>query len=75
MIGGVYLLLAPFALTGTTPASVSSVLTDVGTVVTQAMSWAASVAEMIVSTPIVMVFVSVALVGLGVGLIRRMISL
>lgn len=67
--------LAPIMATGETASTVSSVLTDVGTVVTQAMTWASNVANMIVSTPIVMVFVSVALVGLGVGLIKRMIAL
>lgn len=65
-------MLTPVALTA---ATVTSVLTDIGTVVTQAMQWATSVAEFIVGTPIVMVFISVALVGLGVGLIKRMISL
>lgn len=55
-------IFAPAFATAST--TVSTVLTDIGTVVTQAMAWAASVAEMIVSTPIVMVFVSVALVGL-----------
>lgn len=68
-------MFGPILATGATAATVSSVLADVGTVVTQAMSWAASVAEMIVSTPIVMIFISTALVGLGVGLIRRMVSL
>lgn len=65
----------PVLLTGATAATVSGVLTDIGTVVTQAMTWAGDVAEMIVSTPLIMIFVSVAMVGLGVGLIRRMISL
>lgn len=68
-------MLGPILATGTTTATVSSVLSDVGSVVQQAMSWATSVAEFVVSTPIVMVFVSVALVGLGVGLIKRMIAL
>lgn len=61
-------------LTAATP-TVSSTLTDIGSVVTQAMDWAADVATMIVQTPILMIFVSFAAVGLGVGLIRRMISI
>ena len=56
-------------------ATVSGTLTTIGSVVSSAMGWASDVAEMIVDTPIVMIFVSVALVGLGVGLIKRMISL
>lgn len=63
-----------WALTAAAP-TVSGVLTDIGSVVSQAMTWATDVATFIVNTPIVMVFISVALVGLGVGLIRRMISL
>lgn len=66
-------MLSPILATSTP--TVSSVLTDIGTVVTQAMTWATNVAEFIVETPIVMIFISVAMVGLGVGLIRRMISL
>lgn len=54
--------------------TVSGVLTDIGSVVSQAMSWAADVATMIVQTPIILIFVSFAAVGLGIGLIRRMIS-
>lgn len=54
--------------------TVSGVLTDISSVVTQAMDWAGNVATMIVSTPILLIFVSFAAVGLGIGLIRRMIS-
>ena len=56
-------------------ASVSTILTDVGTVVTQAMTWAGNVVTFITSNPLIMVFVALPLVGLGVGLIKRMISL
>lgn len=64
-------LLAPMAA----EASVSTVLTDVGTVVTQAMTWAGNVVTFISANPLIMVFVALPLVGLGVGLIKRMISL
>lgn len=65
-------LMTPMALEA---ASVSTILTDVGTVVTQAMSWAGNVVTFITSNPLIMVFVALPLVGLGVGLIKRMISL
>lgn len=68
-------LLAPIAAEGSAAATVSSVLTDVGTVVTQAMTWAGNVVSFIAANPLIMVFVSLPLVGLGVGLIKRMISL
>lgn len=59
------------------PAAVTlaSILTDVGSVVTSALSWAGDVVDFIVANPIVMIFVIVPLVGLGIGMVRRMISL
>lgn len=65
-------MLGPVLASATT---VSTVLTDVGTVVTQAMQWAGSVVTFISENPLIMVFVALPLVGLGIGLIRRMISL
>ena len=61
-------------LTATSP-TVSGVLTDMASVVTQVMTWASDVGEMIVSTPLLLIFVGgFAAAGIGVGLIRRMIS-
>lgn len=51
-----------------------AILTDIGAVFTQAISWAGTVGTTIVSTPLLMVFVSIPLVGLGVGLFRRLIN-
>lgn len=61
----------------TTPAvvSVQSLMTDVGTIVTQAITWVGSYAGAITSNAIIEIFVIVAFVGLGVGLIKRMIRL
>ena len=56
-------------------ATVSTILTDVGTVVTQAVSWAGNIVTFIGQNPLVMVFVSLPLVGLGIGMVKRMISL
>lgn len=42
---------------------------------TQALTWVSNVAQTITSTPLILVFVLVAFVGLGVGLVRRMIRL
>lgn len=55
-------------------AGVSSILNDVGTVVTSAAGWITTYANKIVETPLLMTFVAVPLVGLGVGLIRRLMS-
>lgn len=54
--------------------TVSSILSSIGTVFTTAIGWAGDVGETIVATPLLMVFVSIPLVGLGVGLFRRLIN-
>ena len=50
-------------------------MTDVGAMVTQAIDWVGDYAGAITANPIIEIFVIVAFVGLGVGLIRRMIRL
>lgn len=58
-----------------TAVTLASILTDVGTIVTNALGWAGNVVDFVVDNPIVMVFVIVPLVGLGIGMVKRMISL
>lgn len=55
--------------------TLSSILTDVGSIVTNALGWAGDVVDFIVANPIVMIFVIIPLVGLGIGMVKRMISL
>lgn len=55
--------------------TLASILTDIGSIVTQALTWAGSVVSFIQENPIIMVFVLIPLVGLGIGMVRRMISL
>lgn len=55
--------------------TLATILADVSSVVTQALTWAGSVVTFIQDNPIVMIFVLVPLVGLGIGMVRRMISL
>lgn len=65
----------PILLTAATTPTVSGVLSDMASVVTQIMSWASDVGSMIVSTPLLLIFVGgFAAAGIGVGLIKRMIS-
>ena len=52
----------------------AEMLTTVTSVVTAAAGWAASFGTMIVETPILMLFVAIPLVGLGVGLFKRLIN-
>lgn len=52
----------------------ADILTAVGSMVTQAISWVGSFAALIGSTPILSIMcVAVPLVGLGVGLLNRLI--
>lgn len=62
------------ALSSGTPSgtSVSSILSAAGEVVTEGLSWVGEVATVMSSTPIILIFVVVSFVGLGVGLIKRM---
>lgn len=51
-----------------------AILTNITAVFTSAIGWAGTVGETIVGTPILMVFASIPLVGLGVGLFKRLIN-
>ncbi len=61
----------------TTPAatSVATIIGQAGDIVTEALSWVTETVTTITGSPLIMTFVLVAFVGLGVGLIRRMIRL
>lgn len=52
----------------------SSIISDVGTIFTQALTWVSTVATTITSTPILMLFCILPIVGLGVGLFKRLIN-
>lgn len=58
-----------------TAVTLTNILSNVSSVVTSALSWATSVVTFITANPIVMVFVIIPLVGLGIGMVKRMISL
>lgn len=60
---------------GETAVTLATILTDIGSVVTQAISWAGDVVDFVVARPLVMVFIAIPLVGLGIGMVKRMISL
>lgn len=55
--------------------TVSSILTDVGSLVTAAIGWVGQFANAITGNPLLLIFVVTAFVGLGVGLISRIIRL
>lgn len=53
----------------------ASLLSDISLVVTEAISWITSFVGVITAQPLLLLFVVVAFVGLGVGLISRLIKL
>ena len=53
----------------------ADILSAVTSFVTSAITWVTSFATVITETPLLLMFVIVAFVGLGVGLIKRLIRL
>ncbi len=54
--------------------TISTILDAVGSVFSSAIGWVGDVATAITSQPILMVFAVIPLVGLGVGLFKRLLS-
>ena len=52
----------------------TGIIATVTLIVTAAAEWAASFGTMIVETPILMLFAAIPLVGLGVGLFKRLLN-
>lgn len=59
----------------TTVMQMNEVMSNVSTIVTSALSWITSFVTAITANPLILAFVIVAFVGLGVGLISRLIHL
>lgn len=59
----------------TTPAvgSLAAILANITTLVTSALSWGSSVVTFISANPLIELFVITSFVGLGVGLVMRLI--
>lgn len=53
----------------------SAILTDVTSIVTSAITWVTSFVGAITANPLILMFVLISFVGLGVGLLRRLIRL
>lgn len=53
--------------------TLSAILTDIGSIVTSAITWMTSFMTFITDNPLVLLMVLVPLVGLGVGLIARLL--
>lgn len=53
----------------------STLMSNVGTIVDSAIGWIGQFVTVITANPLLLAFVVVAFVGLGVGLIKRLIRL
>ena len=52
-----------------------ALITSVTTIFTAAIGWASTVGTTIVDTPLLLMFVVIPVVGLGVGLFKRLLSI
>lgn len=55
--------------------TISTIISSVGDIFTGAMTWASEVGSTIVETPILMMFVILPLVGLGIGIFKRLLHM
>lgn len=53
--------------------TVSTIVSSVTTLVSEAVKWIGSFVDVITSNPLILTFVIVSFVGLGVGLIKRLV--
>lgn len=53
----------------------TTIMTSVGSIVTESIKWVGQFATAITGNPLLLMFVIVSFVGLGVGLLRRIIRL
>lgn len=58
-------------MTGTS----SAIIAVVSDVVTASVGWMGDIVEFITANPLALIFVTISLVGLGVGLLRRVLGL
>ena len=54
--------------------AISGILSTVGSVFTSAIGWVQTVATTVTDTPILLLFAVLGLVGLGVSMFKRLIS-
>lgn len=55
--------------------TISTILGNVTSIVTSAIDWMSDFATFVTGNPLVLMFVLIPLVGLGIGLFRRLLSL
>ena len=55
--------------------TMANLLTAIGSIVEEALGWVGDVIGVITSNPLLLIFVIVPLVGLGVGLTKRLLNM
>lgn len=58
----------------TSPSTMSSLLTDLGTVVTQELTWVGNVVTTIVDNPFLLLTTGILVLGAAVGIMGRLLS-
>ena len=53
----------------------ASILTDIGSIVTAAVGWMQTAATAITGNPLALTFILLPLMGVGIGLFKRIINL
>lgn len=59
----------------TTAVTMASIAGDVGTLVTEVISWTTEYLTLITGNPLLMMFVVFAFIGTGIGVIKRLVRL
>lgn len=54
--------------------TISSILANIGSIVTAAFGWVGSAVDAITDSPIILMAVILPFVGLGIGLLKRLLS-
>lgn len=60
---------------GETTVTVATIIANVTTIVTEAIKWVGQFVTVITANPLLLMFVIAGFVGLGVGLIKRIVRL
>ena len=55
--------------------TIATILTQVSSIVTSGITWVGQFVGAITANPLILMFVIVSMVGLGIGLIKRLIRL
>lgn len=55
--------------------TVATIVSSIGTFFTSAMTWAGSVLSTIISSPLLLIFATLSISFVGIGVVRRLMSI